>query len=301
RDSFGGFAAAGRALLTILNPMTVAITAAAAGLAAVSIAAYQGSQEVVRYREQLILTGNAAGTSSDQLANMAREIDGVSGTQHQAAAALTEVARTGKFTASQIKEIATTAVVMENAIGKAVGTTVDEFKRLADEPAAASAKLNEQYNYLTASVYEQIRALEDQGEQAAAAQLAFEALADAMQNRAAEITGNLGLIERAWAGVKNAAAEAWDERLSVGREKTLEEQLAALDQRGVNSGAVAASGVMLGPLGAAKELWDQIFPQMQAATEEGAAQLEQERRRLRLLIEQRDQEAARQAEQARLN
>ena len=301
RDSFGGWRTAGRALLSTLNPLTVAITAATAALAAVSIAAYQGGQEAVRYREQLILTGNAAGTSADQLATMAAEIDGIAGTQRQAAAALTEVAGAGKFTAAQIREIATTAVLMENAVGKAVGATVEEFKRLADEPAAASAKLNEQYNYLTASVYEQIRALEDQGEQAAAAQLAFEALADAMQNRATEITGNLGLIESAWNGIKSAAAEAWDEMLSVGREQTLEEQLAALDQRGLNSGAVAASGVMLGPLGAAKELWDQISPQIQGATEAGAAQLEQERQRLRLQIQQRDQEAAWQAELARLN
>lgn len=86
--------------------------------------------------------------------------------------------------------------------------------------------------------------------------------------------------------------------LSVGREQTLEEQLAALDQRGLDSGSVVASGAMLGPLGAAEELWDQITPQVQGATEEGAAQLEQERQRLRLAIQQRDAEAKRRGEAA---
>ncbi|WP_220814079.1 phage tail length tape measure family protein [Pseudomonas paralcaligenes] len=301
RDSFNGVGNAGRALLSILNPLTLAIGATVASAGALAIAYRQGSQEGFELNKSIILTGNAAGTSADQLMNMASEIDGISGTQGQAAAALAEVTRAGKFTAAQIREIATTAVVMENAVGKAVGDTVEEFKRLADEPAAASAKLNEQYNYLTASVYEQIKALEDQGDEAAAAQLAFEQLNSAMRERATEITGHLGLIEKAWQGIKTAAAEAWDEMLSVGREQTLEEQLAALDRKGLDNGAVAASGVMLGPLGAVKELWDQIFPQIQGATEEGAKQLEQDRHSLRLRIQQRDQEAAWQGEMARLN
>ncbi|NMY40563.1 hypothetical protein HBN76_04525 [Pseudomonas sp. WS 5013] len=298
RDSFGGVGNAGRALVSTLNPLTVAIGAVVVAMGTLLLAYQQGSQESFEYNKAITLTGNVAGTSAEQLANMAREIDGVSGTQRQAAAALAEVTQAGKFTAAQIQEIATTAVVMENAIGKSVSETVGEFKRLAEEPAEASAELNKQYNYLTAAVYEQIQALEDQGNEAAAAQLAFESLASAMQSRAAEITGNLGLIERAWKGIKGAAAEAWDEMLSVGREQTLEEQLAALDQRGLDSGSVVASGAMLGPLGAAKELWDQITPQVQGATEEGAAQLEQERQRLRLAIQQRDAEAKRRGEAA---
>lgn len=298
RDSFGGIGNAGRALASTLNPLTVAIGAVVVAMGTLLLAYQQGSQESFEYNKAIILTGNVAGTSADQLANMARELDGVAGTQRQAAAALAEVTQVGKFTAAQIQEIATTAVVMENAIGKSVSETVGEFKRLAEEPAEASAELNKQYNYLTAAVYEQIQALEDQGNEAAAAQLAFESLASAMQSRAAEITGNLGLIERAWKGIKGAAAEAWDEMLSVGREQTLEEQLAALDQRGLDSGSVVASGAMLGPLGAAKELWDQITPQVQGATEEGAAQLEQERQRLRLAIQQRDAEAKRRGEAA---
>src|SRR5690606_17664381 len=58
---------------------------------------------------------------------------------------------------------------------------------------------------------------------------------------------------------------------------------------------------VLGPLGGAKELWDQLSPLIRGATEEGATQLEQERARLRLAIEQRDAKAAEQAETARLN
>lgn len=226
RDSFGGWANAGRALVSTINPLTLAIASVTAAIGATVIAAVQGAAETYEYEKAIALTGNSAGVSADQLAAMARQIDAVSGTQRQAAAALAEVTAAGKFTADQIQLIATTAVVMENSIGRAVSATVDEFKKLAEEPAEASAKLNEQYNYLTLAVYEQIAALEAQGDQAGAAQVAMEALAEAMQSRAADIAGNLGLVESAWQAVKNVAAEAWDAMLDIGRADTLEDKLA---------------------------------------------------------------------------
>lgn len=284
KDSFGGIGNAGRALLSTLNPLTLAIGGAVVATTALLVAYQQGGKEGFEFNKAIIMTGNSAGTSADQLANMAARIDGISGTQRQAAAALAEVANAGKFTAEQIEKIATTAVVMENTIGKAVSDTVAEFKRLADEPAQAAAELNEQYNFLTAAVYEQIAALEAQGKEAAAAQLAMDTLASTMQQRAQEIAGNLGLIESAWKGIKNVAAEAWDEMLGIGREATLEDQLADVQRRRTD----ARYGVRGDRLGTS------IDP-------ETAAALDAEEQRLNLQIQQRDQEAAWAAELTKIN
>lgn len=284
RDSFGGIGNAGRALMTTLNPLTLAIGAAVAATTGLLLAYQQGGKEGYEFNKAIIMTGNSAGTSADQLANMAARIDGISGTQRQAAAALAEVTNAGKFTAEQIEKIATTAVVMENTIGKALSDTVAEFERLADEPAQAAAELNEQYNFLTAAVYEQIAALEAQGNEAAAAQLAMDALASTMQQRAQEIAGNLGLIESAWKGIKNVAAEAWDEMLGIGRDATLEDQLAEV-QRRRNDARYGVRGDRLGT---------SIDP-------ETAAALDAEEQRLNLQIQQRDQEAAWAAELTKIN
>lgn len=284
RDSFGGIGNAGRALLTTLNPLTLAIGAAVVATTGLLVAYQQGGKEGFEFNKAIIMTGNSAGTSADQLANMAARIDGISGTQRQAAAALAEVTNAGKFTAEQIEKIATTAVVMENTIGKAVADTVAEFERLADEPAQAAAELNEQYNFLTAAVYEQIAALEAQGNEAAAAQMAMDALASTMQQRAQEIAGNLGLIESAWKGIKNVAAEAWDEMLGIGRDATLEDQLAEVQRRRTD----ARYGVRGDRLGTS------IDP-------ETAAALDAEEQRLNLQIQQRDQEAAWAAELTKIN
>jgi phage-related minor tail protein len=231
RDSFGGVGNAARAVVGSINPLTAAIAAVTAVGIGLVVAFQQGSNEAVAYRENLILTGNAAGTTSDQLAAMAGRIDEVSGTQRQAAAALAEVAGSGRFTASQIELVGTAAVSMENAVGKSVSSTVAEFIKLADQPSKAAAKLNEQYHFLTASVYEQIRALEDQGDTVGAANLAIEAYGQATVQRAAEITENLGSLESAWKGVANFAAEAWDAMLDIGREATLDERIAELEER----------------------------------------------------------------------
>ncbi|MFY1021676.1 phage tail length tape measure family protein [Ectopseudomonas khazarica] len=228
KDSFGGAGPAlretARYALGLVNPFTLAAVA----IGAAALAYKQGSDEITAYQRSLILTGNAAGTTAGQLSDMAKTIDGTVGTQRQAAAALAEVAGTGKFAADQIQAVATAAVAMEEATGKAVSETIAEFKKLAEEPAAASAKLNEQYNYLTASVYAQIAALEAQGDAVGAQELAIETFGDAMERRANQIEGNLGLIEQAWKGIKNVASEAWDEMLGIGRESTLQDQLEQL-------------------------------------------------------------------------
>lgn len=225
RDSFGGIGTAARAVASSIPPAAAAFGGLAAAATALLVSYQQGQNEAHAYSKALILTGNAAGTSSDELSGMAQTIDEVAGTQRNAAQALTEVAGTGKFAADQIQGIATAAILMEQATGKAVSDTVKEFARLADEPAAASAKLNEQYHFLTASVYEQIVALEAQGNTTEAARLATEAYAEAIEQRTGDIQANLGTLEKAWISIKGAAAEAWDAMLNVGREDTLEQQL----------------------------------------------------------------------------
>ncbi|ATH82298.1 phage tail tape measure protein [Pseudomonas sp. KHPS1] len=275
KDSFGGVGPAlretARYALGLVNPFTLA----AAAVGAAAFAYKQGSDEITAYQRSLILTGNAAGTTAGRLGDMAKAIDGTVGTQRQAAAALAEVAGSGKFAADQIQAVATAAIAMEEATGKAVSETISEFKRLADEPAAASAKLNEQYNYLTASVYAQIAALEAQGDAVGAQELAIETFGDAMERRANQIEGNLGLIEQAWKGIKNVAAEAWDEMLGVGRESTLQDQLEQLRRARVEAA--------YGPRG------DRAFPSL---TDAQSSRFDAEEQRLLLGIQSEGLDAA---------
>ncbi|HCE6549490.1 TPA: phage tail length tape measure family protein [Pseudomonas aeruginosa] len=234
-----------------------AIVAAAAAAAAVALAyAYKkGSDEASELNESIILTGNYAGTSAGQLAAMAASLAKVNGTQYEAVAVLSEITATGKFTVDQIELVASTAIAMQDATGKAVSETVAEFSKLAEDPVRASQQLNEKYHYLTASVYEQITALNQQGDTLGAAQLAMDAYGQAMDERASQIVENLGTMERAWKTVAGVAKGAWDEMLGVGRTETPEERLEQLTKgQAFQPGRAVASGAVFGPLGWFNEL-----------------------------------------------
>lgn len=231
KDSFGGIGAAAKALggylLGLVNPFTVA--AAAAG--ALGLAYYQGSKEQDAFRLSLVSTGNASGTTTGALADMSKRIGDTVGTTGQAASALAQLAASGKIASSSFEEIAIAAISWEKASGQAVGTTIAEFNKLADDPVKAVAELNEKYNFLTASVYEQVRAAQEQGDKQAAAAIAEEAYAKALTERAGNIKQNLGTLERAWNDLAGAAKSGWDAILDIGRESNKGPDLTAIQQK----------------------------------------------------------------------
>src|SRR5690606_25427626 len=139
-----------------------------------------GADESVRLNQALILTGNYAGTNANALADMAREMDKLSGvTQDSATEALATVASTGRLTAEQITAVATAAENMRVATGKSVDETVKEFLRLREDPVNAILALNDSYHFLTQATYDQIKSLQDQGREVEAATVAIQAYADA--------------------------------------------------------------------------------------------------------------------------
>jgi len=231
KDMFGGAGPAAKALggyvLGLVNPFTVA----AAAVGTLGLAYYQGSKEADAYSQALILTGNAAGTSSGAISSMAANVSRSVGTIGAASVVLAQLAGSSKIPASSFEMIATAALKMESATGKAASQTVADFEKLAKDPVKYSAELNEQLGYLTASTYAQIEALAKQGDQQGAANLAEKAYAEAISSRADLIKSKLGLVETAWDGVKSAAKGAWDAVLDIGREDTFEQKLIKLEDR----------------------------------------------------------------------
>ena len=229
KDMFGGIGPAARALggyiLGLVNPFTVA--AAAAG--ALALAYYKGSEQSDALRNSLILTGNFSKASEAQLIALAESADRVTGTFGQAAAALGQLTSAGVNTSGNLKLITTTAVEMQRVTGKAVEDTVAELIKLGKDPVKGIVELDETYRFLTASVYAQIKALADQGNAVAAADLAERTYAEALAQRTTKIRENLGLIERGWLNIKDAANEVLDAFASIGR-KSVESEDKAVAQ-----------------------------------------------------------------------
>lgn len=234
RDMFGGIVPAITALAKTFVGMITAVTAGAAAMAAVAVAvialgvAYnQGSKEADAYLKALVETGSASGVTAGQLRQYAVDISKVSGTESGAAAALVAMTRARGADGEMLKTAAAAAQNWSSATGEAVDKTAEKFAQLRKDPLQAALKLNEGMNFLTLGLYEQIKALEDQGRASEAAAVAQKAYADTLNARSTEIKNNLGYLESAWNSLGGAARKAWDKMLNIGRSDTKEMVLEA--------------------------------------------------------------------------
>lgn len=215
------------------SALQLAAIAAPIGLAVAAVGAlaygyYQGSKEADNFNKSLILTGNYAGSSAGQLADLARQVSATNGTTGEAAATLAKLAGSGTIASSSFKEIADAAAAMEDATGRSVDATIAEFVKIAKDPVAAAKELNDQYHFLTASVYSQIAALKEQGDHIGAAKLLTDTYADTIKTRSGQITDNLGYVERAWKGITDEAKKSLDAVKNFGREAGPAERIAEL-------------------------------------------------------------------------
>lgn len=225
RDMFGSIGGAASGLASVLaralNPITLIAIAAVAS----AVAYNKGSKEADAYTRALVLNGNAAATTADQLTDMARSISQSVGTQGAAAEALAALAGTGKVSAASLRDFGLVAVQTQRAIGQSVQDTAADFAALAKAPVEALEKLEDKYHFVTASLYEQVKALQAVGRVQEAGEIAQGAYSAALDQRNRAIETNLGTLERTWRSVGDAGKWAWNQMLNIGRAETIDQQL----------------------------------------------------------------------------
>jgi phage-related minor tail protein len=230
KDSFGSISGAVRGLTSyitsLINPTTIALTTAA-GLAA---AYFKGAKEAQILKDTVILTGNAAGVSASQLEGLAQKSGSLTGRFTDSRNAVNALAMSGKLAGDQIDIALRGVMATSQATGQEVDDVVETFIKLAEDPAKAIKALNGQYNFLTADIYKQIVALQEQGKTQEAATLALKTFTDTMEGRKGQVLENAGLIERAWNGIKSAIDGAKESLLSIGREN-IDEQIASVEKQ----------------------------------------------------------------------
>lgn len=218
KDMFGGVLPAAKALGSTLaglvNPLTVAGTA----IGVLGLAAYQGADESDRLNRALVATGGAAGLTASELSALAEQAGKISGRYGSAREAVEALASSGKMTSAEITEAMRGIDAAATVTGKSVTEIAESFVGIAEKPSEAVLKLNDGVNFLTASTYRQIVALEKQGKTQEAALVAMKAYNDEMLDRAPEMEKHLGYIEAGWKKVKDAIWNAWDALKSFGRE-----------------------------------------------------------------------------------
>ncbi len=195
------------------------------GIAAVGKAAWNAEQEVTLLNRQLIATGNYAGKTSAQLRLMADQMSGGWITRSDMTAALTSAVGSGYFFGDQVSLVAKAAAQMKQATGQSVDETVNQFKRLKDDPVNAIMEMDKSMHLLTASEYEHIAALERSGKTREASEYAITKLAEVTNRRTIEMSEDVGILERSWNNLTKGIKEAGDELSKIWRPQTEAEKL----------------------------------------------------------------------------
>lgn len=195
------------------------------GIAAVGKAAWNAEQEVTLLNRQLIATGNYAGKTSAQLRLMADQMSGGWITRSDMTAALTSAVGSGYFFGDQVSLVAKAAAQMKQATGQSVDETVNQFKRLKDDPVNGIMELDKSMHLLTASEYEHIAALERSGKTREASEYAITKLAEVTNRRTIEMSEDVGILERSWNNLTKGIKEAGDELSKIWRPQTEAEKL----------------------------------------------------------------------------
>lgn len=228
---FGGAGNALRAVTSLITPTTAAFGAAAAAIGTVAYAYAQGEAERNAFVRGIVTTGNAAGVTAGQLADLARAAQQYGATRGQGSDVLAQLVASGRMVGDVMAKATEAAVLLERNGVASVKDTVAAFSELGKEPVKALLRLNETQNFLTESTYKQVRALQDAGREAEAARVAQEAFASASIERGKQLEQSVGSLARGWRDLKREVLGALDAITSIGADKGPQSAMADIDRR----------------------------------------------------------------------
>lgn len=172
-----------------------------AGLGLFIVQAVRGYAESRRMEGVMIGMGDATGAAAGEMLALRNEIGRATGDFKGATEAINQLVLSGKVAGDTLESVAKAATNMARLTGQSVGTVIGEIQALADDGSEALIKLNDKYNFLTISTWENIEAIRAQdGELAALAETAKE-LERVSADRTAKMAEQAGNLERAWSAV----------------------------------------------------------------------------------------------------
>jgi phage-related minor tail protein len=223
--TFGGVRPAFSAVLSLLTPARVLFGGVAATVGLLATAYVQAQREEAKFRDGLVLSGNAAGVTRDSFAGMVATVREGAGLTAAASRDIVQgLVATGRVGPGAIASVSAAAATLARISGASSEDVVKDFASMSAGVAQWALNANKAYNFLTPEIYRHIRALEAQGKTEEAMRVASDALNTALKGR----TRELGFLEKAWDATKQAASGAWDAMLNVGREQTVGERIVAM-------------------------------------------------------------------------
>lgn len=211
KDSFGGVGPALKGVSSALMGMVTPYTVAAAAVGLVVVAWYSAEKQTEAYTKALVLSRNEAAATTLTLVNMAQKTsDALKVSTGAGAEAAQAVGANGKIAAQNLQAVANAAVAMKEISGQALEDTIALYSKLAEDPVKNAQKLNEQVNFMTVALYEQVKALQEQGRNQDAVTVITRAAADETVMALAKVRASQNPVIRGFKDLWTEATKAWN-------------------------------------------------------------------------------------------
>nr|DAT86169.1 MAG TPA: minor tail protein [Caudoviricetes sp.] len=200
-----------RSMAGMINPTTIALAGLIGTISLLAAAAYNSSEQFDQVARSVIMMGGAGFSSIQQLNQAAEEVAGNTNTSISSTVdTLVTLNDIGKYTANQMKQIATSITLMGKA-GSDTKAAMSDFGKIVSDPVKGLASLNEQYGFVDEAMMKHIIQLRKQKGEEAAVSEAIQLYADVMAKRAEETNKATDNIGQTWQWLKKTASDTFDD------------------------------------------------------------------------------------------
>ena len=186
------------------------LTPFAVSVGVLGAAALQGIRDVNEFNKALVSTGGFAGKTAAQLIDLTNQL--ANGENfNDARDAILALVKSGRLTGDTFDAVAAAATEMAAATGDSAADIVRKFQDARSDVAGLAADLSSSNHSVTASVYEQVAALQNQGESMEALRILSVSVAGEMKRRNDEISESTRGIAKLWDDATSALGRYWNQ------------------------------------------------------------------------------------------
>lgn len=231
-------------LSKLFSPVGLGIAAFLAGVAALGIGAIKGAEQQEAFNKAIQATAGYAGVNVGQLNLMAERLEALGVPASKTGAALDQIVASGKVGGSALESVALASATLSEATGQDTKQIVQQFTDMSSNVADGAAKMSEQYHFLTAAQYDEIKALQEHGDQAGAMKLAADSLTSSLDGMKVP----LGTLPKLLHDGADAWNEFWQAAMNAGKPDTpasvLEETKTQIAQTTASLNAEGSLGLL---------------------------------------------------------
>jgi phage-related minor tail protein len=176
---------------------------------------YQGAKESATFRDNLILTNNYAGLTTQNFDKLSASLsDRLNVSITDTKTIFMALAASGSITSKNLQSVAEVIANISRLSGESADAVASRLLPAMDGSAASAQKLNSQYHFLNLAQYKHIEALNKQGKASEALNYQNDLLNKSFEDQERK----LGLVESAWNKFLMTIGNVKNSLFSIGKE-----------------------------------------------------------------------------------